>query len=376
MSAVIAGTAIRTCLGDGAETFEALLSGRCGVTGLRHLSPQQLNVAYAYQIPDGEAGEEQWFRASAWLSHCVAEAVRQSGIRVDEQRVVALVGTGLRELRAVERCALEGVAIPLTKLHFGEAVRHACPQVSHVVTVSNACSAGGHVLALAQDLIELGDADVVIVGAADALTASMLAMIGRFAERTAERVQPFDAERRGVLLGEGAAALVLTREEIACKPLGRVLATGMSCDAWHSTMPHPDGIRRAMADAFGRAERDASDVDIVVAHGTGTALNDPVEALVLRERADLKALRPVITAVKGAVGHNSGAAALVSLDVALRCLAAGRIPAIVGLNGPLDEGRDLALLRSTLSQPGMKLAQINAFGFGGVNSITLLEAVA
>ena len=117
----------------------------------------------------------------------------------------------------------------------------------------------------------------------DEMTESMLAMIGRFALAPTTEIRPFDRDRRGVLLGEGAAALLLRRDEPGPPAIARLLGTGLSCDAHHPTAPSGDGIARAMRDAFARIGRSPAEVDLVVAHGTGTALNDPAEASVLTD---------------------------------------------------------------------------------------------
>lgn len=369
MTAVIAGAAMRTCFGSGDETFAALLRGECGVTPLRHGDPARLNVAAGYHV--GTDDPHRPFRAGQWLSECVREALDQAGVEPGRQRVVALVGTGLRELSAVEAMALGGPAVPAYRLHFGAAVRTAAPAVGGVVTLANACSASGHALALAQDLVELGEADAVVVGGADAMTQSMLAMIGRVVDDPTDRVRPFDRDRRGVLLGEGAAAVVVVPAD---RPgLARLVATGLSCDAFHETAPSREGIVRAMRDAYDRAGRDPAEADLVVAHGTGTPLNDACECEALREVVLDAGGRPAVTAVKGALGHMSGTAALVNLDVAMRCLAGGDVPPVVGLREPLAEGDGLDLVRDRPVRHPARLAQVNAFGFGGVNAVTLVE---
>jgi 3-oxoacyl-[acyl-carrier-protein] synthase II len=286
--------------------------------------------------------------------------------------VVAVVGTGLRELAEVEVRVPEAGQVRPERLHFGAAVRRALPGVAEVVTIANACSAGGHALALAQDMVELGEADAVVVGATDGMTRSMLAMIGRVATEPTDQVRPFDADRRGVLLGEGAAAVVVVPDHPGRRGVARVLSTGLSCDAHHETAPSVAGIGRAVSDALTRAGRVAADVDVLVAHGTGTALNDPVECAVLRAgRGD-----PLITAVKGALGHTSGSASLINLDVAWRCLAGGLVPPIVGLRNVLPEGDGLRFVRDRVVRTVAELAQVNAFGFGGVNAVTLVGAVS
>jgi 3-oxoacyl-[acyl-carrier-protein] synthase II len=372
MPALVAGSAVRTCFGSGADTFAALLRGECGADPLRQGDPGKLNVYAGYHA--GTDDPNRPFRAGRLLAECLDEAARQAGLDTARQRVVALVGTGLRELSAVEDWVLTGASFPVRRLHFGDVVRRALPGVTDVITVSNACSASGHALALAQDLVELGEADAVVVGGADTMTQSMLAMIGRVAHTRTARVRPFDRDRDGVLLGEGAAALVVVPQSWPGSALARLAGTGLSCDAHHETAPDVAGICRSMRDAYDRAGRDPSTVDLVVAHGTGTALNDPAECGALREVVLGAGGSPLVTAVKGSTGHTSGSASLVNVDVALRCLAAGVVPPVAGLREVLDEG---AGLRFALDEPVRlrpRLVQVNAFGFGGVNAVSLLEA--
>ncbi|MCI4066465.1 beta-ketoacyl synthase [Micromonospora sp. R77] len=364
--ALIAASSIRSCLGDGPRTFAALLAGRTGVGPLRHPLPGPVNVTAGYHVEEPPPGTP--LRASTWLAACVAEVLATSGLDPAHHRVAVIVGTGLRELGAVET----GDLTDPDRLHFGPAVRAVAPEVTQVLTVANACSAGGHALALAQDLVEAGDADAVIAAAADTMTTSMLAMIGRVADRPTERVRPFDAARTGVLLGEGAGAVLVTGDDWTGPVAGRLLGTGLSCDASHETAPDPDGIARAMADAYKRTGRDPGEVDLVAAHGTGTALNDPAESAALRRF--LPAGGPPVTALKGALGHMSGAAALAGVDVALRSLAAGVVPPIAGLRTPLPEGDGLRFVRDAPLSTPLAVAQVNAFGFGGVNAVTLVAA--
>ncbi len=375
MPATIAASAVRTCLGAGAETFAALLRGTVGAGPLRHGDAAALNVAAGHHVSSGVAGDPGVaFRASAMLARCVTDAVRDAGVDATAPgaRVVVLVGTGLGELAAVEEHALGATAPAARRLHFGDVVRAAVPGVVDVITLTGACSAGGHALALAQDMIDLGDADAVVVGATDSMTTSMLAMIGRVAAEPTARVRPFDRGRTGVLLGEGAAAIVVVPPGWRGPGAARLLATGLSCDARHPTAPDPDGIRRAMEDAYRRAGRRPEEVDLVVAHGTGTALNDPAECAALTAVVRDAGGDPLVTGVKGAVGHTSGAAALINVDVAVRCLRDGVVPPVTGLRNVLDEGAELRLVRGDAVRSPLSLVQCNAFGFGGVNAVTLV----
>jgi 3-oxoacyl-[acyl-carrier-protein] synthase II len=378
VSALIAGSAIRTCFGNADATFSALLQGKSGIGALRYFHADRLNVTRGYHIL--EEGDETWFRASRWLAVCVAEALAQSGVELRGRNVLALVGSGLRELRAVERRAgncddarMPPLDLPTERLHFAAAVHEAAPQIDDVITISNACAAGGYVLATAQDLIEGGEADVVVIAGTDAMTESMLAMIGRVADFPTDQVRPFDTGRNGVLLGEGAASLVMVPEGTTPCAQVRVLSTGLSCDAHHETAPDQQGVRRAMLDALVRANRSPADVDLVVAHGTGTRLNDPTEAGAIRDVLAQEGPGPLVTAVKGAVGHTSGASALVSVGMAMQCLELGIVPPIVGLEKLLGEGEGLRFVAGRALEAPLRLAQVNAFGFGGVNAVSLLE---
>jgi 3-oxoacyl-[acyl-carrier-protein] synthase II len=385
MPALIAASAIRTCFGDGAQTFAALLRGECGATPLRHGDPDRLNVFAGYHAgaddpprgagdpPRGAGDPPRAFRAGRLLAQCLREAARQAGLDPLRQRVVAVVGTGLRELSAVEDWALGGTPFAVRRLHFGDVVRDALPGVADVITISNACSASGYALALAQDLVELGEADAVLACGADTMTQSMLAMIGRVAPARTTQVRPFDRDRDGVLLGEGAAAVVVVPPSWTGTARGRVVGTGLSCDAHHETAPDVEGISRAMLDAFDRTGRDPSTVDLVVAHGTGTMLNDPAESEALRKVVVGAGGDPLVTAVKGATGHTSGSAALINVDVGLRCLAKCTVPPVAGLREVLAEGSGLRFVVGTPIASRPRLVQVNAFGFGGVNAVTLLE---
>src|SRR5205823_13595934 len=141
----------------------------------------------------------------------------------------------------------------------------------------------------------------------------------------------------------------------------------------HDTAPDIDGVTRAMVDAHERAGVSPSAIDLVVAHGTGTELNDPMELEALARVFGADAPHTMVTALKGAVGHTSGGSALLNLDVAIRCLRNGVVPAIVGLETPIDEAAGLDLVVGAPRHTRVDVAQVDAFGFGGVNAVTLVR---
>jgi 3-oxoacyl-[acyl-carrier-protein] synthase II len=202
----------------------------------------------------------------------------------------------------------------------------------------------------------------------------MLALIGRGGGTETCQVQPFEQSRRGVLLGEGAAAVVLQRiDQADGAPAAVVRGVGLVCDAKHATAPDRDGILACMRDAYERAGVQPRDIDLVVAHGTGTALNDPVEASALAEVLGARAAEVPVTAIKAGTGHTSGSSALMSLIIAIRSLVAGLVPPIGGLTDPIPEAAPLRLVHGEPLCHRGTIAQINSFGFGGVNAVTIVE---
>ncbi|MHB8455171.1 MAG: beta-ketoacyl-[acyl-carrier-protein] synthase family protein [Acidiferrobacterales bacterium] len=374
----VTGTGMVTSVGgDKDSSFRALCNGVSGVKPLQAFDLTRFNAKHAYEITDRNAdmGDKK-VRASKWLCTAVNEAIRSAGLGPQTTRLAVLVGTGLRELRSLELWWVDGQPLQVEELHFGGALRKATGVRGPVLTFSNACSSSNFALGLAGDLLALGEADVVIVGGCDSITESMHGLLDRVNPTPPERVQPFDRDRRGVLLGEGASALVLESAENAAqrnvKPIAWLRGVGMSCDAHHETAPDRAGIRDAMADAHRCAGITPAEVDLLLVHGTGTQLNDQIEAEAILELFGEQADCLTITALKSMLGHTSGASGLMAVVTAIECMNQGCIPPTVGLSTPMPVAERMNINKSFKTVP-VRLAQINAFGFGGVNAVAILE---
>jgi 3-oxoacyl-[acyl-carrier-protein] synthase II len=369
---LIASSSVLTALGDGKATFEGLLAGRHAAAPLRlPLLPD----AVGYPIGGGDPTSPA--RSTGLLAQVVASAIDEAGLSaggVAGARITVVVGTGLGETATVEEAIRSESQIEPEILHYEAAVRSVLPAADAVMTISSACAASGCAMAIAEDLLACGETDIAVVAGVDAMSTSMLAMIGMVGDIKPDRVRPFDIDRRGVLLGEGAAAIVLAPADWTGPAVGRVLGAAMTCDAYHETAPSVSGLVRCMRAAYQRAGRSPADTDLIVAHGTGTALNDPSECRALTALLEVSGGTPPITAVKGATGHTSGCAALVNLDVALRCMRAAVVPPVVGLEKVIDEGRELSFVAHDPRAATIRIAQLNAFGFGGTNSVSLVAA--
>ncbi|WP_034269682.1 beta-ketoacyl-[acyl-carrier-protein] synthase family protein [Haloechinothrix halophila] len=373
MSPVITGASAITSVGTNVdEFFSALCSGNTGLHELRGFDKGHFRATHAYEIDDRPAqGVDVPGRASKWLSEAIAQAVAQAGIGEDLSDVPVLIGTGLRELRSLELWWRGGGTLTEDDLHFGPVLRERFG-VTDTHTFSNACSASVYALAMGADLLATGQADTVIVAGVDVLTESMHGLLERVHPSPPERVRPFDRNRTGVLMGDGAAAVVLRTTSPGA--LGALRAVGVNCDAYHATAPDAAGIAAAMREAHRLAGVKPADVDLVMMHGTGTLLNDEVEAIATREVFADWVDVPLMTAIKSMTGHTSGASGLLNLVSALQSFATGRVPVTVGLVEPVAEASSFRLVTGETEHADIAVAQINAFGFGGINAVAIVEA--
>lgn len=382
MSGTITGLGAITSVGRGAgELFNNLCQGRSGLAELRGFELSRFRVKHAYEVDDRPGpGQDIPGRATRLLLDVVGEALADAGLGEDLRGIPVLIGTGLRELRSVELWWRDGAPLTTASLDFGGALRERFG-ADDTHTFSNACSAALYALALGSDLLAEGAADTVVVAGVDVLTESMHGLLDRVHPAPPEALRPFDRNRTGALMGDGAAAVVLRRDDATTGRAGRaahgrVRGVSTNCDAFHVTAPDPAGIAEAIREAHRIAGVKPEDIDLVMLHGTGTLLNDEAEAAALAEVLGQYADRPLMTAVKSMTGHTSGSSGLVNLVVALRALNEGRVPPTVGLDNPVDEAAQFRFVTGQAeTATSMNIAQLNAFGFGGINAVAILEAV-
>ena len=241
-----------------------------------------------------------------------------------------------------------------------------------VQTLPAACAAGNYAIGFATDLIREGRADVVLCGASELLQRVQFAGFVRLGAVAPERCQPFDKNRRGLIIGEGAGILVLESEAHAVRRHANVLAevggSGLACDAHHITRPHPEGTGslKAMREAILRSGVTARDVDFINAHGTGTVANDKIESLVISE---IFRDRPVpVSSMKGMLGHCMGASSALEAVACVLTVQTGVYPPTVAYETP-DPECNVNLVANRARSGASDIVLNNALAFGGYDAV-------
>lgn len=254
-------------------------------------------------------------------------------------------------------------------------------------TITTACAAGTQAIGEAFRLIARDDADFMLAGGSDSrleplmlVAYAALGALSRSQRPETEVSRPFDRERDGFVLGEGAAILALEEYEHAKKRGARIYAEitgyGSSCDAYGLTRPDPSGkgARRAMEWALREAQIDRDDVDYINAHGTSTRLNDQMETNAVKGALGPDAKRVPMSSIKSMVGHMIGAAGAVEAAATALTLDRGVLPPTINLTNP-DPECDLDYIPNVAREQRVRCALSNSFGFGGQNAALIMAQV-
>jgi len=245
-----------------------------------------------------------------------------------------------------------------------------------VVYIGNACSAGSQAISYGMDLLKSKRYDLVIAGGIDIISQAAYAGFLRLNAIDLDGCKPFDIRRNGIAIGEGAVFYVLERREsirnqrkIYCSLPG----AGVTCDAYHIVQINPDGkqVVRAMDEALSMSHLCKNDVDLIVAHGTGTIQNDKIESQIINQYFQNHANNIYVTAPKGAIGHTGGASGAFGVLVAIGVFKNNIIPPICNLEEQ-DPVCDVLVSKCCIKHKA-KLAMVNTFAFGGTNVIILCK---
>ncbi|MEX0990200.1 MAG: beta-ketoacyl-ACP synthase II [Actinomycetota bacterium] len=403
--AVVTGIGPVTPVGTGVDDFwEGLVAGRNGIRPISRFPTDDLPVKLAGEVPDFDV--DAWLdkkearRTDRFVHFALASAElawQDAGapeVRADRAGVIYATGIGgIEWLLNQHSVMLEkgpGRVSPfmVPALMANGAAGHIAMRRGfngpNLCTVS-ACASGSHAVGEGYRLISDGLADLVIVGGSESATvpltvsafAQMQALTKNPDPETASR--PFDADRDGFVLSEGALAMVLESEERAVARGARIYAEvagyGATADAYHITAPDPKGTGAALAIriALSDAGEDASAVDYVNAHGTSTPLNDSSETHAIKAGlGEEHAARVAVSSTKSMTGHMLGAAGAVEAAVCALTIARGTIPPTIHYETP-DPDCDLDVVPNEAREAEVRLAISDSFGFGGQNAVVAIR---
>ena len=416
---VVTGMGMVTPLGCGVDiNWRRLLNGDSGVTGIQSFDVSDLPSKIAGLVPLGESGDglfnpDDWMtpkdqrRMDTFIVYGLAaavQAVEDSGWQPDDEeslcRTGVLIGSGIGGLAEIEKGALtvnndkvrrlSPFFIPacLINLVSGQvSIRFGFKGPNHAVVT--ACSSGAHAIGDAARMIMWEDAEVMVAGGAEAAICRLgiagfsqaKALSTRFNDTPAKASRPWDRDRDGFVIGEGAGVVVLEELEHAkkrgAKIYAEVVGYGMSGDAHHITAPAADGdgAFRCMKAALKRAELNPEDIDYVNAHGTSTPLGDEIEVNAVKRVFGNAAHSISMSSTKSAIGHLLGAAGAVEAIYSILAINDGVVPPTINLDNP-SEGCDLDLVPHRPKERKVETVLSNSFGFGGTNASVVFKKVA
>ncbi len=414
---VVTGMGMVTPLGCGVEaTWSRLIAGASGAGPITRFDATGLATTYACEVPRGD-GSDGTFAPDDWMEPkeqrkvdefilyamaAAAQAVEASGWAPDEAgrlRTGVMIGSGIGGLTSIAETAVtlhergprrvSPFFIPssLINLASGQvSIRYGFRGPNH--SVVTACATGTHAIGDAARLIALGDADVMVAGGAESPISRIgiagfnacKALSTKWADDPARASRPWDADRDGFVMGEGAGVVVLEEYGHAVARgapiLAEVAGYGMSGDAYHITAPSEsgEGAERAMRAALDRAGMTGADVDYVNAHGTST-MADTIELAAVERVLGEAAGGATMSSTKSAIGHLLGAAGAVEAIFSILAMRDGVAPPTLNLDAPAVEPV-MSLAANAAERRRIDVVLSNSFGFGGTNASLVMKRVA
>jgi 3-oxoacyl-[acyl-carrier-protein] synthase II len=400
-------------------SWNRLINSESGIGAIQSFDVSDLPAKIAGQVPRGETSEGR-FNADDWVKpkeqrrmdgfiiyglaageQALADAEWKPEDEESLERTGVMIGSGIGGLPEIEKGALtiehgggprklSPFFIPAALINLASghlSIRFGFKGPNH--SVVTACATGAHAIGDAARLIALDDADVMVAGGTEAAVCRLgiagftaaKALSTKFNDTPEKASRPWDVERDGFVMSEGAACLVLEEFEHAkrrgARIYGEVAGYGLSGDAYHITAPSPDGsgAYRCMKAALQRAQLDPSDIDYINAHGTSTPLGDEIELGAVKRLFGEAAYDLSMSSTKSAVGHLLGAAGAVEAIFALKAMETGVVPPTLNLDQP-SEGCDLDLVPHVAKERRVRAVMSNSFGFGGTNASLVFKPVS
>jgi 3-oxoacyl-[acyl-carrier-protein] synthase II len=406
---VITGTGAISCVGNDVNAFwDGVVNGRSGITRVNTFDVSEFRTQIGGHVKDFDITNymsiKEARRLDRFCQFAIAagdEALSSAGLAagldgLNSKRVGVLVGSGIGGISAIETQSkilsergpgkVSPFFVPMMIINLASgnlAIRYGAKGPN--ISIATACASSTHSIGESFWMIKRGDADVMITGGAEtgvsALSfagfCAMKAMSQRNDDPTAAS-RPFDADREGFVIGEGAGILVMEELEHAKKRganiLAEVIGYGLTADAYHITAPAPggEGLADAMKMALNHAGIHGSDVDYINAHGTSTPLNDKFETLAIKDVFGENAYNIPISSIKGTIGHNLGASGALETISCIKTLQENVIPPTINYTTK-DPDCDLDYTPNTARETKVDIAVNSNLAFGGHNAALVLK---
>ncbi len=414
---VVTGMGMVTPLGVGLETpWQRLIAGESGAGPITKFDPKAYAAKIACEVPLGD-GSDGTFNADDWMnpkdqrkvddfiifgSAAADMALNDAGWHPEDDesqlRTGCSVGAGIGGLPGIEEASVvlhergprrvspHFISGRLINLVSGKVqIKHGFRGPNHAVVT--ACSSGANAIGDAARMIMLDDADVMVAGGAEAAIcpvgiagfAQAKALSTNFNEEPTRASRPYDVNRDGFVMGEGAGIMILEELEHAkkrgAKIYAEVVGYGMSGDAHHVTAPAPDGdgAFRSMSAAMKRSGLSADEIDYVNAHGTSTPMGDEIELGAVRRILGSSAENVSMSSTKSSVGHLLGAAGAVEAIFSVLAMRDGVVPPTLNLDEPSESCAGMDLVPHKAKERDVRAIMTNSFGFGGTNASLVLK---
>ncbi|ALN57050.1 MULTISPECIES: beta-ketoacyl-ACP synthase II [Lysobacter] len=407
---VVTGLGLVSPLGnDVASSWDGIVNGRCGIGPITHFDPAAFTTRIAGEVRDFDitrygVSTKDAKKMDEFIHYGVAAslmALQDAGIVVDDsnaERIGALVGSGIGGLLGIEEQTIkyhEGGPRKISPFYVPSTIINMLPGQISLITGAkgpnfsavSACATSNHSIGVAMRMIQYGDADVMVAGGAERGSSptsvggfcSMKAMSTRN-DDPARASRPWDKDRDGFVLGDGAGILILEEYERAKARGARIYCElagfGASSDAFHMTAPseNGEGPARCMVAAFKDAGINPEQVEYLNAHGTSTPLGDLAETLAMKRALGDHAYKMMVSSTKSMTGHLLGAAGGAEAIFSVLALHHGIIPPTINLDEP-GEGCDLDYVPNVAREKKIDVAVSNGFGFGGTNGTLVFKRV-
>lgn len=404
---VVTGIGIVSALGNTAEeTWAGLIAGRSGIENITHFDASEYPVRFAGEVknfnPEKFIVKKEVKKMDVFIHYAIAasqEAMDNSGLKATPEnadRIGTYIGSGIGGFGIIERehtKLLQGgpgkvspFFIPSTIINLASgnvSIRFGAKGPNSAT--ATACASGAHAVGDAFKIIQRGDADAMICGGAEGAITPMsvagfaaLRALSSRNDSPQSASRPFDKDRDGFVIGEGAGILILEEYEFARNRGARILAEivgyGMSSDAFHITQPSEDadGAIRVMKNAIKDAGLNPADISYINAHGTSTPFNDKIETFAIKQVFGEHAYKIPVSSTKSMTGHLLGAAGGLEAGISVLALYHQQIPPTINYQTP-DPDCDLDYVPNNSRTTKLQYVLSNSFGFGGTNAAVIFK---